>query len=57
MQKGRTVWRLASDVRGEGATILLRLWDALGLPEDATTSAGAIARFGVGLLFIFSNAD
>ncbi|KAH8119460.1 cytoplasmic protein [Phellopilus nigrolimitatus] len=33
-QKRRAVWRLAGDIRGEGATILLRLWDALGWPEQ-----------------------
>ncbi|KAF5351982.1 hypothetical protein D9756_007382 [Leucocoprinus leucothites] len=29
-QKRRAVWRLAGDIRGDGATILLNLWQALG---------------------------
>jgi len=29
-QKRRAVWRLAGDIRGDGATILLSLWHALG---------------------------
>ncbi|KII92851.1 hypothetical protein PLICRDRAFT_696130 [Plicaturopsis crispa FD-325 SS-3] len=45
-QKRRAVWRLAGDIRGEGATILLRLWDALGWPEDVSASSGAVTRYG-----------
>ncbi|KZT04604.1 cytoplasmic protein [Laetiporus sulphureus 93-53] len=33
-QKRRTVWRLAGDIRGEGAALLLRMWDALGWSEE-----------------------
>ncbi|ELU37716.1 cytoplasmic protein [Rhizoctonia solani AG-1 IA] len=32
-QKRRAVWRLAGDLRGEGANILLRLWQAIGWDE------------------------
>ncbi|KAF9451260.1 hypothetical protein P691DRAFT_796987 [Macrolepiota fuliginosa MF-IS2] len=32
-QKRRAVWRLAGDIRGEGATILLNLWQGLGSSE------------------------
>ncbi|KAG8997177.1 hypothetical protein FRB93_000463 [Tulasnella sp. JGI-2019a] len=45
-QKRRAVWRLANDVRGEGATILLRLWEAIGFPEDVSAQAGAVTRYG-----------
>ncbi|KAI0063692.1 hypothetical protein BV25DRAFT_405860 [Artomyces pyxidatus] len=45
-QKRRAVWRLAGDIRGEGAAILLQLWDALGWPEDVSASAGAVTRYG-----------
>ncbi|KAG6378093.1 putative cytoplasmic protein [Boletus reticuloceps] len=41
-QKRRAVWRLGGDIRGEGADILLRLWNCLKWPEtpDADTSQG-----------------
>ncbi|KAF7964947.1 hypothetical protein HWV62_1454, partial [Athelia sp. TMB] len=39
-QKRRAVWRLAGDIRGEGAAILLRLWSALGWPEQAQNNPG-----------------
>lgn len=45
-QKRRAVWRLAGDIRGEGATILLRLWEALGWPESVSQDAGAVTRYG-----------
>jgi dedicator of cytokinesis protein 3 len=45
-QKRRAVWRLAGDVRGEGAKILLRLWDAIGWPEENTGVSGALTRLG-----------
>ncbi|THH15128.1 hypothetical protein EW146_g5303 [Bondarzewia mesenterica] len=45
-QKRRAVWRLAGDIRGEGAAILLQLWDVLGWPEDVSASAGAVTRYG-----------
>lgn len=57
-QKRRAVWRLAGDIRGEGAGILLQLWDVLGYPEDVSFSSGAVTRYGVSeispcLLFVF----
>ncbi|KAH7888385.1 hypothetical protein F5I97DRAFT_2002325 [Phlebopus sp. FC_14] len=36
-QKRRAVWRLGGDIRGEGADILLRLWEALAWPETPST--------------------
>jgi hypothetical protein len=36
-QKSRAVWRLGGDIRGEGAAILLRLWESLG-PMDVSES-------------------
>ncbi|GAA5856905.1 hypothetical protein JCM8547_008456 [Rhodosporidiobolus lusitaniae] len=33
-QKRRAAWRLAGDVRGEGAKILDRTWNAIAAPED-----------------------
>ncbi|KAF8840035.1 hypothetical protein BDN67DRAFT_969174 [Paxillus ammoniavirescens] len=36
-QKRRAVWRLGGDIRGEGADILLRLWEALAWPETPDT--------------------
>lgn len=47
IQKRRAVWRLAGDIRGEGAGILLRLWEALGWPESVSADAGAVTRYGV----------
>ncbi|KAG2121394.1 hypothetical protein BD769DRAFT_1479223 [Suillus cothurnatus] len=38
-QKRRAVWRLGGDIRGEGADILLRLWEALAWPEPTETSS------------------
>ncbi|KAF9245029.1 hypothetical protein BU15DRAFT_59190 [Melanogaster broomeanus] len=38
-QKRRAVWRLGGDIRGEGADILLRLWEALAWPETQDTEA------------------
>jgi dedicator of cytokinesis protein 3 len=49
-QKRRAVWRLAGDIRGEGAGILLRLWEALGWPESVSHRAGAVTRYGVSYL-------
>ncbi|KAF8586680.1 hypothetical protein K439DRAFT_1340268 [Ramaria rubella] len=45
-QKRRAVWRLSGDIRGEGAAILLRLWEALGWPESVSANAGALTRYG-----------
>ncbi|KAI6032808.1 hypothetical protein F5J12DRAFT_902576 [Pisolithus orientalis] len=36
-QKRRAVWRLGGDIRGEGAEILNRLWEALVIPESTET--------------------
>jgi hypothetical protein len=33
LQKRRAIWRLAGDLRGEGASILLNLWQSLGWTE------------------------
>ncbi|GAA5913444.1 hypothetical protein JCM6882_001962 [Rhodosporidiobolus microsporus] len=33
-QKQRSVWRLAGDIRGEGAKILSRTWNAIAAPEE-----------------------
>lgn len=38
-QKRRAVWRLGGDIRGEGAEILSRLWEALIVPESTETDA------------------
>ena len=38
---------MAGDIRGEGAAILQRLWDALGWPEDVSERAGVVTRYGV----------
>ncbi len=46
-QKRRAVWRLAGDIRGEGATILLNLWQALGSAEHVSTSGEPAIRYGV----------
>ncbi|KAL6308154.1 cytoplasmic protein [Sparassis latifolia] len=45
-QKRRAVWRLAGDIRGEGASILLRMWDALGWHEDDLANGGANPIYG-----------
>ncbi|KAK7057298.1 C2 domain in Dock180 and Zizimin proteins-domain-containing protein [Favolaschia claudopus] len=45
-QKCRAVWRLAGDIRGDGATILLTLWQALGWAEHATTPGEPASRYG-----------
>ncbi|KAI8969583.1 cytoplasmic protein [Trametes punicea] len=44
-QKRRAVWRLAGDIRGEGATLLLRFWSALGWPDETATEEIALARY------------
>ncbi|OCH91820.1 cytoplasmic protein [Obba rivulosa] len=44
-QKNRAVWRLAGDIRGEGAAILLRLWEALAWPSDAIDEDNADTQF------------
>ncbi|GAC97073.1 hypothetical protein PHSY_004657 [Pseudozyma hubeiensis SY62] len=34
-QRRRAVWRLAGDIRGEGAQIFAKLWTSIGWPEKA----------------------
>ncbi|KAH9176763.1 C2 domain in Dock180 and Zizimin proteins-domain-containing protein [Lactarius sanguifluus] len=48
-QRRRAVWRMAGDIRGEGAAILQHLWDVLGWPEDVSERAGVVTRYGVRL--------
>ncbi|KAL4253449.1 DOCK family protein [Abortiporus biennis] len=43
-QKRRAVWRLAGDIRGEGAIILWRLWLALG-PSEESVGPNGMARY------------
>ncbi|KDR75412.1 hypothetical protein GALMADRAFT_249465 [Galerina marginata CBS 339.88] len=45
-QKRRAVWRLTGDIRGEGAAILLNLWQALGSAEHVSTSGEPAMRYG-----------
>lgn len=45
-QKRRAVWRLAGDIRGQGARILADLWEAIGWPEERPKNKDAIARLG-----------
>ncbi len=33
-QRRRAVWRLAGDIRGEGAQLFARLWHAIGWPDE-----------------------
>ncbi|KAH9830756.1 cytoplasmic protein [Rhodofomes roseus] len=44
-QKRRAVWRLAGDIRGEGAALLLRLWEALGWSEEEMLNSTADKPF------------
>ncbi|KAF9047285.1 cytoplasmic protein [Panaeolus papilionaceus] len=44
-QKRRAVWRLAGDIRGDGATILLNLWQSLGAPDHMSATGDGI-RYG-----------
>ncbi|KAF9456631.1 cytoplasmic protein [Collybia nuda] len=45
-QKRRAVWRLAGDIRGEGASILLTLWQALGWAEHISSNGDSPIRYG-----------
>ncbi|KAG5646304.1 hypothetical protein DXG03_003901 [Asterophora parasitica] len=45
-QKRRAVWRLAGDIRGEGASILLTLWQALGWAEHVSSNGEPPVRYG-----------
>lgn len=38
----RAVWRLAGDIRGEGAKVLIRLWNAIGWPEERAAEPSAL---------------
>lgn len=38
-QRRRAVWRLAGDIRGEGAQIFAKLWTSIGWPEAAADDA------------------
>lgn len=40
---------MGNDIRGEGASILLRMWDAIGWPEAMSAQAGAVTRYGVSI--------
>lgn len=51
LKKRRAVWRLAGDLRGEGANILLRLWQAIGWDEAVSAQAGVITRYGVRCIY------
>ncbi|PCH43835.1 cytoplasmic protein [Wolfiporia cocos MD-104 SS10] len=44
-QKRRAVWRLGGDIRGEGAALLLRLWEALGWSEEDMVSGELVRSF------------
>ncbi|THV06807.1 cytoplasmic protein [Dendrothele bispora CBS 962.96] len=45
-QKRRAVWRLAGDIRGEGAAVMLNLWQSLGWAEHASSTGDLSARYG-----------
>lgn len=47
LQKRRAIWRLVGDIRGEGAVILLNLWQALGSAEHISTTGEPSIRYGV----------
>lgn len=48
-QKRRAVWRLGGDIRGDGAILLLRLWEALNWTEEEGVSEGSGRSYGVRL--------
>ncbi|KAG6820881.1 hypothetical protein H0H93_010225 [Arthromyces matolae] len=45
-QKRRAVWRLAGDIRGDGAALLLNLWQALGWAEHVSINGESPIRYG-----------
>ncbi|KAN0061214.1 Deoxycytidine kinase 1 [Thecaphora frezii] len=51
-QRRRAVWRLAGDIRGEGAQIFAKLWTSIGwpekLPEDNGSGSGKANANGSG---------
>ncbi|KAJ8488189.1 hypothetical protein ONZ45_g14041 [Pleurotus djamor] len=51
-QKQRAVWRLAGNIRGEGAAILLKLWNALSLTPQSGEVDDSIARCGGYQIFL-----
>ncbi|KAK2467786.1 hypothetical protein APHAL10511_000081 [Amanita phalloides] len=53
-QRRRAVWRLAGDVRGEGATILLSLWQSLGWSDIVPTNNDTPIRYGGYQLYLHS---
>lgn len=52
-QKRRAVWRLGGDIRGEGAALLFRLWEALGWTEEELANGGSARAYGVGFLQVW----
>ncbi|CAO1638275.1 unnamed protein product [Parajaminaea phylloscopi] len=40
-QRRRAVWRLAGDIRGEGAQIFAKLWNSIGWPDQTSTAQTA----------------
>ncbi|KDQ21902.1 hypothetical protein BOTBODRAFT_169082 [Botryobasidium botryosum FD-172 SS1] len=49
-QKRRAVWRLAGDIRGDGARILLDMWTAIGHPKSPSGSAVPFGGFQSALI-------
>ncbi|KAL1687532.1 hypothetical protein GGG16DRAFT_127866 [Schizophyllum commune] len=45
-QKRRAVWRLAGDVRGQGADLLLNLWQSLGWAENSVGGMATPVKYG-----------
>lgn len=39
-QRRRAVWRLAGDIRGEGAQIFAKLWNSIGWPDRPSSANG-----------------
>lgn len=50
----RAVWRLAGDLRGEGAKIFLQSWEALSWPEPEQNAATRYGGYQVGLTNLVS---
>lgn len=40
-QRRRAVWRLAGDIRGEGAQIFAKLWNSIGWPDKSVDGSNA----------------
>lgn len=47
-QRRRAVWRLAGDIRGEGAQIFAKLWDAIGAPDSIRSEDRDVGRLSNG---------